>query len=526
MAGRLTIERSEALYRLPAGHREPAAARRRLDRVIAEEVPRVLGSLLDDVLAAEDPSVWVIRSLDAELTCDLAVVDDRRLGTALAAAVGRSLLTTIKEGPDGDAVLRYRDRAAYLAAFLSDLAAGRAWQCWQYASFDALRSLPASTAVAEALLRERAQIAPVFARLVEDRTLESVLTMMTEPAAARLVAAFFGETAGCVVGADIGLARLFVSKRSAPGVAATPARNRLRLLARVMKEEPTLLASPRLAPSLALASLWIELGAQAADLVEVLATGFEQAVRVLDRLGLPQWAAALPALRDIARRQPDAMRELAAGVARREDGALDGDGVRRFDSPSAAVFFLLPSYLALGVEAVWSGLAADGLLTDAERPLLRHQVVAKAMGYDPASPPDEVLRLVCALAPPDSAGRYPSPAHAEAVAAVLATLAAAAADALPGEPAACDLDQATTAIACRLLRHFARRLPGFGRASDAHLIANFLTGTGRVRVTPDTIDVDLPPLPLAVVARMAGADGLTYDLPWLGRTVTVHCAAG
>jgi broad specificity phosphatase PhoE len=77
-----------------------------------------------------------------------------------------------------------------------------------------------------------------------------------------------------------------------------------------------------------------------------------------------------------------------------------------------------------------------------------------------------------------------------------------------------EMERVVVLYARAVLRHFAGRLMGFEWSGGEHLWRNFLAGTGSVTVTDDGLDVRLPASPLRLVARMAGAHGLTYELPW------------
>ena len=65
------------------------------------------------------------------------------------------------------------------------------------------------------------------------------------------------------------------------------------------------------------------------------------------------------------------------------------------------------------------------------------------------------------------------------------------------------------------LRSFARKLMGFDQSSLKYLRENFFSGTSSIHVQDNTISVELPACPLAVVLNMAGVHGLTYSVPWL-----------
>jgi hypothetical protein len=76
-------------------------------------------------------------------------------------------------------------------------------------------------------------------------------------------------------------------------------------------------------------------------------------------------------------------------------------------------------------------------------------------------------------------------------------------------------DLTWSVIAHGVLRAFARRLIGFGGSSFDYLYHNFLAGVGSVGVDGATIDVELPPVPLLLVLRMAGIYDQTLAVPWL-----------
>ena len=67
-----------------------------------------------------------------------------------------------------------------------------------------------------------------------------------------------------------------------------------------------------------------------------------------------------------------------------------------------------------------------------------------------------------------------------------------------------------------MLRHFAGRLMGFAWSRSEFLYRNFLAGEGTLRRSAEGLEVTLPRMPLHLVARMAGADGMRYTVPWLG----------
>jgi hypothetical protein len=72
-----------------------------------------------------------------------------------------------------------------------------------------------------------------------------------------------------------------------------------------------------------------------------------------------------------------------------------------------------------------------------------------------------------------------------------------------------------------LLRHFARRLPGFADSALGHVVQSFLSGLGEVRLAGEDIHVRLPESPLRLVLKMTGVGEDRFAPPWLGGR-TVH----
>jgi hypothetical protein len=71
-------------------------------------------------------------------------------------------------------------------------------------------------------------------------------------------------------------------------------------------------------------------------------------------------------------------------------------------------------------------------------------------------------------------------------------------------------------LARAVLRELAVRLPGLERSGASYLRENFLVGPGMIRVGEQKLEVRLPPSPLRVVLHLAGVDGRTLVVPWLG----------
>src|SRR5687768_10235798 len=148
----ITIDRMEIDYRLSGPPSQRASLARRLDRLATGELREALEEVAQD-FAREDGPLWVVRRLDLALWLDPSGLPGPAIARLWAEALGRALFRRIAEGGTEVAIL-YPDRAAYLAAWASDLVAGRAEGAWQYQTFRALDGLPPGRALAAALGHE------------------------------------------------------------------------------------------------------------------------------------------------------------------------------------------------------------------------------------------------------------------------------------------------------------------------------------------------------------------------------------
>src|SRR5581483_5535790 len=147
---RLRIERLAAQYLIPRAHPDPAALGLQLDAA-ARALPGRLGAALAPHVDDGSHTVWLLREIAVDLTLDAAAGPDA-LAAQWGEAIARAALRRLDAGAHG--VVMFADHAAYLAAFLADLAGGDAWSLWYYAGFDGLRALPVAAALRTALLAD------------------------------------------------------------------------------------------------------------------------------------------------------------------------------------------------------------------------------------------------------------------------------------------------------------------------------------------------------------------------------------
>lgn len=171
----LRIHRLHPEYLFSRDHSAPEFVRAELDASLTARFGAECTRCLDALGRADDPTIWCIPALELEFTIPLTGAPER-LPRTLAMRLAQALAASLDHPGPGTRV--FRDRVAYVAAFVSDVLAGRAWDQWFYGEFDGLRSLPNGTAAAEALGREPAVAVPVLRELARNGQFESFLRVV------------------------------------------------------------------------------------------------------------------------------------------------------------------------------------------------------------------------------------------------------------------------------------------------------------------------------------------------------------
>ena len=174
------IEHWQRTYRVRA-----PAAQRRLDALAAGAVLEAYHAGLHRAFG-DAPGVVLVRRVGLRFAANLTGAAEgefaRRWGEAMAVAVAR----TVADDPGNGNVVRYSDEAAHLAAFLAEVAAGRAADEWFFARFAEYRRHSARETIAEALLARPDRRAAVLRRLSEAGALRCVLGLLDDRTLSRL----------------------------------------------------------------------------------------------------------------------------------------------------------------------------------------------------------------------------------------------------------------------------------------------------------------------------------------------------
>ena len=541
--GTVEIDHLDAVYLVPADHPEPQQVRWQLDRIARTRLAAALERALAEVFDPDDESVCVIEELEVDVVLDVDAADEDALAAAWARAIASAVRAAVDEPPGGRA-RRFASRTDQLAAFLADVAEGRAWERGHYEAFDGLRALPLQATIREALERDPETARAALAQLAGERRLDPVLAALGEREGERVVVA---------------LAR--GGKVTAAGVEAV-----LAAWEGILEGRPG--RSPVAADALRLAA--------AAGTTSVDPPSLAEAARALVALAAARAAGETtdsdPMLQELARRDPALAERVAEIVAPVEAQPAPGTFV---GTAYAGVFLLLEGLLDLDADAVLAALAPpEAAIGPLRLELLARCVGVQAAAADPGvrlaagaetegqpiehngwGPAQRLLleRLVrlgradgrrLVLEPLEVDGRRFLLVRDAERDAWLALLDADGGDDRAGEqavrlvtevferaPEAVDRLPCAAAdelaalggppgtlllLARAVLRELAARLPGLGRSGPAYLRENFLVGPGMIHVDGQVLDVQLPPSPLRVVLQLAGVNGRMLAVPWLG----------
>ena len=159
----LHVDHFRAQYLIASDHPAPQSVKQRLDDALSKTLPDSLRVALSSWFSDDDPSIWFVRQLDINLDLNLDWNRDQ-VGKSWAAQLVNKLSRDLKED-SVHGIIRFPNRAAYLASFLRDLAGGHAWANWYYTSFEGLRMLPVSAAIATAVRNDVETSLPALLQL-------------------------------------------------------------------------------------------------------------------------------------------------------------------------------------------------------------------------------------------------------------------------------------------------------------------------------------------------------------------------
>ncbi len=180
----------DTLIRVPTERSSLASL---LDEVARDRLPAALGVSVSRALPTSG-EVLVLRRVDVDLELKAgAPTGPEEVAARWAAAAGTAAAAVAGSGDDRD-VVRFADEACFIASFVGDLLAGRAWEMWCYGAFAELRDLPVGAAIARVLADHGGHLSDILVSLGRAGTLERVLTTLSTEEAKRAWAAARGPS--------------------------------------------------------------------------------------------------------------------------------------------------------------------------------------------------------------------------------------------------------------------------------------------------------------------------------------------
>lgn len=519
----LSVDRLVSTYLVPQDHPAPSQVRRDLDEVVRKYINDFCGRALSALLDSRDPAVWLIDRVTVDVLMDLSAAEPEEVAAFWAEKIAESVARTITQGEDGERVMRFANRAEFLAYFLRDLADGTAWSKWYYHQFESLRSLPAAAAIREAMLREPDQAEAALLHLLRTNCISGVAGSLSKADQEKLVQLCSAEEV-------MPGKKIFGAMLEAWGSAAVHLRRPLDLYLAMRDRHPEF--PPAEVRSAVRHALAVEQWRHSRQLAEILAA---LACNRLSPILAPLTAEheTLLYLRFLTSEDPslpDRIAELArvqdsTGVEKENLAAKGSEYSRCFASPLGGVFLLLPALIANR-----DLLAAYGGAEDA---VLRYLLFSACLLTNSAESKFEPALAAAAgietepepLVPPQSRPRASfSIDDRDLLPEDLQCIEAAGTGCWPGITLGLSMRSQLVLSAAVLLRSFARRLPGLGRSTFNYLWRNILSGGAMITVSPGRILVELAPRPLEIVLRMAGFHEMRFMPPWMAETeVIVRC---
>jgi hypothetical protein len=192
----VTVGRWSGTYLVPASYSAPQDLQQRADKLVADLLASDCRTCLEQSLDVGDPAVWRIRNLSVNLALEAGFSDPHNVARSWGRRFAAEIYSAVERGEQSDSVLRFPSRAAFLAQFIFDLAAGRAWGKWYYEEFEDLRVLSERQAICAIFLRGDPPPVKLLLQLLPAGRLESVLLALDDADAKVIFDLCFDGAAG------------------------------------------------------------------------------------------------------------------------------------------------------------------------------------------------------------------------------------------------------------------------------------------------------------------------------------------
>ena len=148
MIDTLRIGRCAIAYRVPRGSEFRAGSGAAAQAALREGLSKGLERLQGD-----REGVWLVRALGVRVATSPDWSQDR-VASAIGREASKALQKALDGGPDGEDVLWFPSRSAFLGRFLADCAEGHAFGRWPYREFEKWSGLAQSAALREAIVAD------------------------------------------------------------------------------------------------------------------------------------------------------------------------------------------------------------------------------------------------------------------------------------------------------------------------------------------------------------------------------------
>jgi hypothetical protein len=461
---RVTIGRWHSRHLVPADHPAPERVQDTVDNALRRALPRALAS--HHGLGMGDPDELVfVRRLDIDLTVNM-LWDDEAIATACAGSLLHGLVRELAGG-DSHNVVRFRNRAEHVAAYLAWRAVDGATPPWYLRSFSGWELLSSSAAIRSAIIDDPVT-GLIALRLLSAESLTQVIAAI-EPADADLVMRALAAEE-LVAGSTAHVRTLLEScvRESPPYQLRRHPAFPLWLIARSSETVP------------------LSSAVTVARFVAALVEAAEQSGQVIDAECLAR-ATREPAVLTVLAANPDSrvLGKLASKIVAQSSSEPPQVDIVARSTRFGGLFMLLDNLPALTAAPGFVAATADAHDLPLQN-LFAFWTLAHVVGPSRHAFMSDALWRDLLGIPPDFAVK-------------------------PSEQEAAHLDAAASAT----FANFARRLPGFGASTAGHLWRNCLDVAARVDFEPDRVVVSLTRAPLALVLGLSGVSRGERRWPWV-----------
>ncbi len=346
------VNRFRIQYLVPLNQPSPESVKARLDEAVTKDLAGFLSNVAERLFPPSDSAVLLIRQLEINVDVNAAWEQDQ-MARRWAKQIIRSLNDVQQGEADSENMLRFANRAAYLASFLADLAAGCAWGKWYYEPFEGLHMLSTSAALRTAICD---QPATGLAGLHELTAYD--LTKVLQALTAQDIRRILDSIADARQNGDEGqsfqaLRTVWETTELGPLQASDEWQNALRLYLKVTRQRQDLSGFALKATAFALLRLACHLASNSASQANILLAALTSGSvsNLYSTVGTSDAETLLPLLRC----SPEQVKEMGQALLARYSGHLKSEPATENDSrstPFGSLFLLLPFLEALPLEDI------------------------------------------------------------------------------------------------------------------------------------------------------------------------------